>query len=156
MDSGRTERYTGRMEMRELTTAEGEVLDDINSLVAQLLHDKSEFVPLSGEDIARVIGDPNTVVVVVEEGGRIIGMGLLLLANKFRGRYAYIEDMIVDEAYRGKGIGARLMERLIASARERGVRTIELSTRPSRESANALYKKCGFTQKETNVYRLKL
>ena len=55
---------------------------------------------------------------------------------------------------RGEGIGEQLTEAAIAEARRRGARTIDLTSRPSREAANALYQKMGFELRETNVYRL--
>jgi ribosomal protein S18 acetylase RimI-like enzyme len=69
------------------------------------------------------------------------------------GRRAWIEDVVVDADARGEGIGERLTEAAVDEARRRGARTIDLTSRPSREAANALYQKMGFERRETNVYR---
>jgi GNAT superfamily N-acetyltransferase len=60
--------------------------------------------------------------------------------------------MIVDERYRGKGYGEKIMRKLIAWARTQNVDTIELTTNPKRVAANGLYKKVGFLLHETNHY----
>jgi ribosomal protein S18 acetylase RimI-like enzyme len=66
---------------------------------------------------------------------------------------AWIEDVVVDDAARGKGVGAALNERAIEVARGLGARTVDLTSRPSREAANRLYQRLGFEPRETNVYR---
>ena len=68
---------------------------------------------------------------------------------------AWIEDVVVKENARGKGVGKLLSERAVGLASEIGAKTIDLTSRPSREAANALYKKEGFEVRETNVYRYK-
>jgi ribosomal protein S18 acetylase RimI-like enzyme len=69
---------------------------------------------------------------------------------------AWVEDVIVDQAVNGQGIGRRLTEAMLARAEELGCRTVDLTSRPSREAANALYRKVGFEPRETNVYRYDL
>jgi len=72
------------------------------------------------------------------------------------GRRALIEDVVVDESVRGLGIGVALTTAALDHARSVGVTTVDLTSRPARVAANALYKKVGFTQRETNVYRFNL
>jgi ribosomal protein S18 acetylase RimI-like enzyme len=69
------------------------------------------------------------------------------------GLRAWIEDVVVDEAARGRGVGAALTRAAIAVAGDRGARTVDLTSRPSREAANRLYQRLGFVERETNVYR---
>ena len=64
--------------------------------------------------------------------------------------------MVVDESARGRGAGEALTQAAIAAAREAGARTVDLTSRHSREAANRLYGKIGFTKRETNVYRYEL
>ncbi|HEX8803642.1 MAG TPA: GNAT family N-acetyltransferase, partial [Acidimicrobiales bacterium] len=67
------------------------------------------------------------------------------------------EDVVVDEqAGRGRGVGTALTEAMLDRARERGCVTVELTSRPSRQAANRLYQRMGFTRRETNVYRYDL
>ena len=72
------------------------------------------------------------------------------------GLRAWIEDVAVDEAARGQGIGEALSHAAVDHARAHGARTIELTSRPAREVANRLYRKLGFEIRNTNVYRLVL
>ena len=69
------------------------------------------------------------------------------------GLRAWIEDVVVDESARGKGVGQQLNERALQIARAAGAKTVDLTSRPSREAANRLYKRIGFVARETNVYR---
>ena len=139
-----------------LTVTTKKDLEGINELLRQLLHDKSEFVPVSIETLKKIIDDEKTIVVAARDQERIVGVGLVCVIQKFRGRYGYVEDMVVDESLRGRGIGSAVMMELINCARADNISTLELSTRPERAAANHLYQKLGFIQKETNVYRLKL
>nr|MBA3501574.1 GNAT family N-acetyltransferase [Deltaproteobacteria bacterium] len=72
------------------------------------------------------------------------------------GYSARIDDVIVDDAARGKGIGQALSIHAIEIAREAGAKAISLTSRPSREAANRLYVRLGFERIETNIYRLRL
>ena len=70
------------------------------------------------------------------------------------GLRAFIEDVVVDVSARREGIGEALTREAIAIARAKGARTIDLTSRPSREAANRLYQRLGFERRDTNVYRL--
>lgn len=128
----------------------------INSLLRQLIHDPASYKPVDEGMMGEIASDPKVTIAVARKEGALVGMGILYRFNKPRGKYASLEDMMVDEGHRRKGIGESIARFLIEEARKHGVETIELSARPSRVPANALYQKLGFEQKETNVYRLKL
>lgn len=87
------------------------------------------------------------------QGDRVIGSLTLAVFRIPTGVRAWIEDVIVDTAARGKGVGELLSRTAIEIARSRGARTIELTSRPSREAANRLYRRIGFVPRDTNVYR---
>ena len=69
---------------------------------------------------------------------------------------AWIEDVVVDEAARGQGVGEALNRAALERAATAGARTVDLTSRPSREAANRLYQRLGFEPRETNVYRYDL
>ena len=69
------------------------------------------------------------------------------------GKRAWIEDVVVDSAARGQGAGRALVEAAIAHAKQIGAKSVDLTSRPSREAANRLYVRSGFTARQTNVYR---
>jgi ribosomal protein S18 acetylase RimI-like enzyme len=70
------------------------------------------------------------------------------------GLRASIEDVVVDEAARGRSVGAALTREAARLARAAGVRTVDLTSRPSRTAANRLYERMGFRVRDSNVYRL--
>jgi ribosomal protein S18 acetylase RimI-like enzyme len=91
-----------------------------------------------------------------DDEGLIIGALTLVLFRTPTGSRAWIEDVVVDEAARGQGAGEALVAEATRLASESGARTVDLTSRPSREAANALYEKVGFRARETNVYRYDL
>jgi ribosomal protein S18 acetylase RimI-like enzyme len=97
-----------------------------------------------------------SVLLLAEEDGEVVGAMTLVVFTIPTGVRAWIEDVVVDEAARGRGVGDALNRAAIERAREAGARTVDLTSRPSREVANHLYRRLGFEQRDTNVYRLDL
>ncbi len=132
--------------LRELTDADAEA---IASLLVQLSA-SAEF------DRARteaVIAHEATDLLVARDFGRIVGTATLVTAPSLTGLRGHVEDVVVDEAERGRGIARLLLEHMTQLAQERGLRTLDLTSRPSRESALRLYESVGFRRRETNVLR---
>jgi ribosomal protein S18 acetylase RimI-like enzyme len=100
------------------------------------------------------VSSPATdLFIAIDDGGTIIGTATLVTFRIPTGMRAWIEDVVVDEAGRGQGVGMALTEAMVERARELGSRTVDLTSRPSREAANRLYQRAGFAARETNVYR---
>lgn len=93
-------------------------------------------------------------VSTVYENGQLVGMGWIFPRQTMLRHQAVVEDMIVDPAQRGKGLGEKILLDLIRWAKEKGVEVIELTTNPKRVAANALYQKVGFKLHPTNHYLL--
>ena len=87
------------------------------------------------------------------EAGTILGMLSLATFAIPTGVRAWVEDVVVDAGTRGMGAGQQLVEAAVAHAQKIGARTVDLTSRPSREAAHRLYRRCGFELRETNVYR---
>ncbi|MEY4373004.1 MAG: hypothetical protein RL219_1773, partial [Actinomycetota bacterium] len=87
---------------------------------------------------------------------RIVGTLTLVVFRIPTGVRAWIEDVVVDNAARGHGVGELLNVRALEVARSKGAKTVDLTSRPSREAANRLYQRIGFQPRETNVYRFSL
>ena len=87
------------------------------------------------------------------EAGTILGMLSLATFAIPTGVRAWVEDVVVDAGTRGMGAGQQLVEAAVAHAQKIGARTVDLTSPPSREAANRLYRRCGFELRETNVYR---
>ena len=103
--------------------------------------------------IEEMITSPATQLFVARSDGKLIGMLMLVLFRIPTGLRAWIEDVVVDGDARGKGAGEALTRAAVAAAIERGARTVDLTSRPSREAANRLYVRVGFKLRETNFYR---
>ena len=136
-------------------------VDDADELVAafdRLVPQLSQSSPPpSLADVRAVLESPsNTQFVARDDIGTIIGVSTLVVFRIPTGLRAWIEDVVVDEAASGKGVGTLLTEAMLDHARSLGCKTVDLTSRPSREAANALYRKVGFEQRETNVYRITL
>ena len=133
------------------TDVSDELLDAFARLVPQLSRSAS---PPDREELAEIVRSPATEVLVArDDGGAIVGSLTLALFRIPTGVRAWIEDVVVDESARGRGVGEALTREAIRLAREAGARTVDLTSRPSREAANRLYEKIGFRPRETNVYR---
>jgi ribosomal protein S18 acetylase RimI-like enzyme len=91
-----------------------------------------------------------------ESDQEIVGLLTLAIFRIPTGVRAWIEDVVVDDKARGKGVGDALNRAALAEAERRGAKTVDLTSRPSREAANRLYQRLGFKQRDTNVYRYDL
>ena len=130
-----------------------ELVDAFRRLVPQL----SPTAPIPTRDaLAAVVDAPTTTVLVAWEDEWIAGTLTLALFRIPTGIRAWIEDVVVDEEARGRGIGEALTREAIRRAGAAGARTIDLTSRPDREAANRMYEKLGFRRRETNVYRYEL
>src|SRR5438105_187396 len=106
------------------------------------------------DEIAR--SDASRLLVARDDGGQVLGSLTLVLFRIPTGRRAWIEDVVVDESARGQGVGEALNREALRLAKEAGCKTVDLTSRPSREAANRLYQRLGFEQRDTNVYRFEL
>ena len=130
--------------------------DDLVDAFARLTPQLSSSSPAPTADVlAEIVASPASVLFVArdDDSGEIVGSLTLVLFRIPTGMRAWIEDVVVDEAARGRGVGAALNEAALARAGEAGARTVDLTSRPSREAANRLYQRLGFVPRETNVYR---
>lgn len=124
------------------------------TLVPQL--SKSNPPPSLDEVKAMLASDAITQFVARSDDGSIVGVSTLAVFPIPTALRAWIEDVIVDESARGQRIGEALTQAMLDHARALGCATVDLTSRPSREAANHVYKKLGFTLRETNVYRYDL
>lgn len=98
----------------------------------------------------------NNYLVVAKSKKRIVGMATLVTFQIPTGKVGIIEDVIVSSTMRRRGLGEKLVSKLIDQAYKLELKQVDLTSRPSREVANHLYQKLGFKKRETNVYRLTL
>ena len=110
----------------------------------------------SDELVRSIVESDSTRLLFAAEDSHVIGMLIIVIFPLPSGIRAWIEDVVVDESGRRRGIGEQLNLAAISLAEEEGARTIDLTSRPSREAANRLYRRLGFGERETNVYRYDL
>ena len=127
------------------------LLAEINHLLSQL---SSSARPLSATELGAVMDSDTPHLLLATDDGRLCGMLTLVVFRIPTGIRAWIEDVVVNDADRGKGVAKTLLEAAIEQARSMGAKTLDLTSRPAREAANRLYRKVGFVQRETNVYRI--
>ncbi|HEX5267844.1 MAG TPA: GNAT family N-acetyltransferase [Acidimicrobiales bacterium] len=140
----------GRIEVSEATAVDPELVEAWARLVSQL---SSSAPPPGKDELAEIIDSPATVLFVARLGGAIVGSLTLVVFRIPTGLRAIIEDVVTDESARGQGVGSALTNAALERARQSGCRSVDLTSRPSREAANRLYQQLGFKRRETNVYR---
>ena len=120
-----------------------------------LMPQLTRFCPIpQEEEITAILENPDTCIwIAKEDGERIVGMLTLVIYRSPTGIHAWIEDVVVDESYRGKGYGKLLTTKAIEHAVQKHAKAISLTSRPERTIANQLYQKMGFTLINTNLYR---
>jgi ribosomal protein S18 acetylase RimI-like enzyme len=137
--------------------AASEVDDALVAAFARLIPQLSSSSPApSAADLLAIVDNPNSVLFIAEADGEVVGSLTLALYRIPTGLKAWIEDVVVDDAARGNGVGEALNQAAIAEARKRGAKNVSLTSRASREAANRLYQRLGFTPYETNLYRYSL
>lgn len=135
------------------TEATPELVEAFSRLIPQL--SKSSPPPTAAE-VAEMVASEACDVLIATEGDVILGTLTLVTFRIPTGVRSWIEDVVVDEAGRGKGVGDALNRFALDVARSKGAKTVDLTSRPSREAANRLYRRIGFVQRETNIYRFSL
>jgi ribosomal protein S18 acetylase RimI-like enzyme len=133
--------------LREVTD---EVVEAFARLVPQL---SATTAPPDRAALDRIVGSPAVTLLIARASGKIVGTLTLVMFPIPTGLRAWIEDVVVDEAAGRQGIGTQLSVEALRIARAAGARTVDLTSRPSREAAGRLYEKVGFTPRETRVYR---
>ncbi len=107
-----------------------------------------------GHELAEMVRSPATVLLMARDTEKgLVGSLTLVLFRIPTGHRAWIEDVVVDEAWRGRGVAEVLCREALNRASAAGARTVDLTSRPTREAANRLYRRLGFEERETNVYR---
>ena len=133
------------------------VTPEIVEAIARLLPQLSRSAPPPTVDqLDEIATSPASHLLVARVDGEIVGSLTLVVFRIPTGMRAWIEDVVVDEAARGQGVGEALNREALRVARQRGAITVDLTSRPSRGAANRLYQRLGFTARETNVYRYDL
>lgn len=139
------------MEIKEVTDYNGRIYNEVLKLLPQL---GPETKLPSKDHFKKILESDSTHLFVLELENEVIA-GILALCIYYipTGIKVWIEDVVVDEKYRGRDFGKDLLLYAVDFARAEGAGSVELTSRPSRVAANNLYRKLGFKIRETNLYR---
>lgn len=141
------------IKIERITSTDSSTAEAISLLLKQLSSQEFSF---SERELAALINDSSSSLFLLFAEDKIAGMLTLGTYLSPTGRKAWIEDVVVDSAYRGKGYGKMLVEHAIEYARTLSPCTLMLTSNPARIAANKLYRASGFEQKITNVYKMSL
>lgn len=136
------------IEQKEYSEA---LLEQVNHLLGQL---SSSSSPLIAKDLRSILESDASRLLTAKNAEVVVGMLTLMIFRIPTGLRGLIEDVVVCESVRRKGIGALLIQSAINIAEAEGVRTLDLTSRPERHAASQLYEKLGFSKRDSNVYRM--
>jgi ribosomal protein S18 acetylase RimI-like enzyme len=137
--------------VEEAHAVDDDLIDAFARLTPQL--SRSNRSP-TAEELGEIVrSEASRLLIARNESGAIVGSLTLVLFRIPTGIRAWIEDVVVDEAARGAGVAAALVQAALDLSAEVGARTVDLTSRPDREAANRLYLRMGFETRQTNVYR---
>jgi ribosomal protein S18 acetylase RimI-like enzyme len=140
-------------EIETITAITPSTAGSIAALVGQL---SSSAKAPTQDELETIVNAPGTILLAVRQSDNLVGMLTLVTFAIPTGIRAVIEDVVVDERFRGQGVAQALTREALVLAGAAGARTVDLTSRPSREAANRLYQKLGFQKRESNVYRYTL
>jgi ribosomal protein S18 acetylase RimI-like enzyme len=140
-------------EIETITAITPSTAESIAALVGQL---SSSAKAPTRDELQTIVNAPGTVLLAVRQSSNLVGMLTLVIFAIPTGVRAIIEDVVVDERYRGQGVAQALTKEALVLAEAAGARTVDLTSRPSREAANRLYQKLGFQKRDSNLYRYTL
>ncbi len=142
-----------KVEVEILSEITSEVVEAFGRLLPQL---SASAPPLDAGMLAAIVSAPASTVLLARADGQIIGTLTLAMFPIPTGVRAWIEDVVVDEAARGKRVGEALTLAAVQLAQDAGARTIDLTSRPSRQAAGRLYERLGFELRDSRLYRYQL
>lgn len=127
--------------------------DELVDAVVALLPQLSSSATFDRTLLERVVASEAATLFVARLDGAIVGMATLVAYAIPTGLRGHIDDVVVDESTRGRGVARSLLEAMIARSAELGIRTLDLTSRPSRVAAIRLYESVGFVRRDTNTFR---
>ncbi|MBD0849617.1 GNAT family N-acetyltransferase [Maribacter arenosus] len=133
--------------------------EDITPIIKKQVHDLFKVLnaDINQWDIEEVLSQGNEFICACcWEDEKLVGMASLATYKAISGYKGMVEDVVVSEAFRGQGLGRKLMERLIAESQNLHLSEILLFSGHHRKPAIALYKSLGFNLKNSGLYTLKL
>lgn len=144
------------MFIAKASEATDELYQALQRLIPQLGIHK---IPPSRDQLATLLNTQGATLLIArvpDQNGEIVGLLSLTIYRVPTGVRSIVEDVVVDEKMRRRGIGEALMQEAINLAREAGANGVSLTSNLQREAANRLYQSLGFELRKTNPYFYKL
>ncbi|UEJ84335.1 GNAT family N-acetyltransferase [Brachybacterium halotolerans subsp. kimchii] len=138
----------------DVTISSAESLSDVDvERIAALLSELSTSAQFDRARLMALLGNDDVLLFVARTDEAVVGMATLATFPLVTGWRGIVEDVVVSEDARGRGVARNLLEAIIAEADSLHLRTLDLTSRPSRDSAQRLYESVGFEYRDTNVMR---
>jgi len=141
------------MTVEQVHEATSEVQEALARLLPQL---NPNLPPPDVERLQHLLADPDVTLLIARDGHEIVGTTTVVVYTTPFWIKARLDEVVVDEAARGKGVGAALVTACVGIAREKGAQVAELQSGVQRDAANRLYPRMGFERRESNLYRMVL
>ncbi len=144
------------IEITEATEVDDALVAAFARLIPQL---SSSNPPPTAEALGSIVASPDLYLLLARDTDNdnfIVGSLTLVTFPIPTGLRAWIEDVVVDDNIRRSGAATALTQHALDTSRTLGIKTVDLTSRPSRAAANALYLKLGFELRESNLYRFSL
>jgi GNAT superfamily N-acetyltransferase len=134
-----------------------EATSEVRAALAHLLPQLNSELPVpTKERLQALVADPAVTLLLAMDGDNVVGTSTLIVYTTPFWIKARLDEVVVDESARGKGVGAALVTACLDIARQKGAQVAELQSGVFREAANRLYPRMGFKLRESNVYRIVL
>jgi GNAT superfamily N-acetyltransferase len=136
-----------------------EATSEVHAALARLLPQLNARLPLPDlVRLRRLVADPAVTLLVARDGDEIVGTTTVIVYTTPFWIKARLDEVVVDESARGKGVGEALVKAALEIGRERGAQVAELQSGKGsgREAAHRLYLRLGFKIRETDVLRIEL
>src|SRR6202158_5762333 len=134
-----------------------EATPEVHAALAHLLPQLNPQLPIpTMERLQAIISDTADNLLLARDGQTIVGTTTVIVYTTPFWIKARLDEVVVDESARGKGVGAALVEASLDVARRKGAEVAELQSGVQREAANRLYQRIGFKLRESNLYRIVL
>ena len=134
-----------------------EATPEVHAALAHLLPQLNSELPVpTPARLQALLADPAVTLLLARDGQDFVGTTTVIVYTTPFWIKARLDEVVVDEAARGKGVGAALVSAALDVGRQKGAQVAELQSGVWRGAANRLYPRMGFKLRETNVYRIVL
>lgn len=136
-----------------------EATPELHAALARLLPQLNATLEVPDmERLRRLIADPAVTLLVAKDGDQIVGTTTVIVYTTPYWIKARLDEVVVDAAARGRGVGEALVQASLDVGRRRGAQIAELQSGkgPARAAAHRLYERMGFRVRDTDVFRIEL